>query len=66
MEGLYLIWCYNFIERNEKIYKIGRSDKLYNRVKSYPAGSQILFTILCNESRKCEHLIINKFNYLQS
>jgi hypothetical protein len=63
MEGLYLIWCNNYIERNEKIYKVGRSDILYNRVKSYPSGSKILFTILCNESRKCEHLIINKFNY---
>jgi hypothetical protein len=62
MEGLYLIWLKEYIDKNDNVYKIGRSYDLLSRLKSYPNGSEILFTILCSKSEFCEKKLIELFN----
>ena len=54
-EGLYLLHTREFITTNEPIYKIGRSNKLDNRVKQYPNGSKIMLMIKCKNTKSCEN-----------
>jgi len=54
-EGLYLLHTREFITTNEPIYKIGRSNKLDNRVKQYPNGSKIMLMIKCKNTKTCEN-----------
>jgi len=61
MEGIYLIHVREFAKSKEPIYKLGRSNNLENRVRNYPNGSIVLFTMKCKESIKCEKYLIKLF-----
>ena len=65
-EYIYIIHCAQHI--NENIYKIGRTKNIINRFKQYPNGSELLFTITCNNSKLIENNIIqylkNNINYI--
>jgi hypothetical protein len=60
-EGLYLIKEREFTKTGENVYKIGRSNNVKNRMNNYPKGSDIELMIACNDSKKSEKNIINKF-----
>jgi len=62
MEGLYLIHLREFIKSKESVFKIGRSDDIHNRVRKYPKGSNVLFTMKCFNSIECEADLIKLFN----
>jgi len=62
MEGLYLIHLREFIKSKESVFKIGRSDDIHNRVRKYPKGSNVLFTMKCFNSIVCEADLIKLFN----
>ena len=55
-EYIYIIHCAQHI--NENIYKIGRTNNIIKRFKQYPNGSELLFTITCNNSKLIENGII--------
>jgi len=61
MEGLYLIHTREFFIIRQPVYKIGRSYKLDNRVKQYPNGSQVLFTMKCKNSKDVKKNLIKLF-----
>ena len=61
MEGLYLMHTREFIKSEEKIYKLGRSFTLDNRVKQYPNGSNTLLIIACENSIVCESKLLEIF-----
>jgi hypothetical protein len=61
-EGLYLIRTREFENKNENIYKIGRSNNLYNRIISYPNHSVIYLLVECNDSVKHETELIKLFS----
>lgn len=61
-EGVYLIWVREFKDSNKPIYKVGRSNNLQNRIKSYPNDSFIITLMECCESVKCEKEILKTFN----
>jgi len=61
-EGLYLLQEERFIESNKNIYKIGRSNNIYNRVNSYENGTIVYLIIGCNNSENNEHFLLNIFN----
>jgi uncharacterized C2H2 Zn-finger protein len=56
-EYIYIIHPAQCINMN--IYKIGRTKNIINRVKQYPKGSELLFTITCKNSRLIESKILN-------
>ena len=61
MEGLYLMHTREFIKSEEKIYKLGRSFTLDNRVKQYPKKSKIICMVNCENSILCEKELIKLF-----
>jgi len=61
MEGLYLIHAREFITIKKPIYKIGRGGNLYQRIKQYPNGSNLLFSHICKNSVFCETQLIGIF-----
>ena len=61
MEGIYLIHVREFAKSKDPIYKIGRSCNLENRIRNYPNGSIVLFTMKCKDSIKCETYLIKLF-----
>ena len=66
-EYIYIIHCIQHIDKG--IYKIGRTKNITNRLKQYPKGSELLFTIMVDNSRKIETDILNYLknneNYIQ-
>jgi len=61
MEGIYFIQTREFIRSKEPIYKLGRSHNLECRVRNYPKCSNVLFTMKCKDSIKCEEYLIKLF-----
>ena len=57
-EGIYLIREREFIRCNEDIYKIGKSQNVLDRVKSYPKDSNLHLLIFCKDSNNYEKEII--------
>jgi len=60
-EGLYLLRKQEFIQNNQYIYKIGRSNKILNRMHNYSNGSVIYLLISCNNSVLHEKKILEMF-----
>ncbi len=59
---VYLLIEREFIKTNEKIYKIGFSDKLnLHRFNQYPKESQLLVHIYTDNGRLCEKEILHTF-----
>ena len=67
LEYIYIIHPIQCINLN--IYKIGRTNNIINRHKQYPKGSELLFTIPCDNSKILEQEILtyckNNINYEQ-
>jgi len=57
-EGLYLIREREFVRVNENIYKLGKSQHVLSRVKSYPKESILHLIILCKKSDEYEKDLI--------
>lgn len=62
IEGLYMIHTYTCISNNEYIYKIGRSNNLYNRITNYSNGSVCYLVIESMESKVDESEVLKIFN----
>ena len=60
-EGIYLLHTRELYTLNLNIYKIGRSHTLDNRMKQYPNGSKIIFSMKCSNSKMCEAKLIKLF-----
>lgn len=59
---VYLLQEREFIRTNENIYKVGRTEQENtNRFYQYPKGSKLLYQSSCEDCRKCESLILQKF-----
>ena len=56
-EYIYILHCAQHI--NENIYKIGRTNNIIKRFNQYPKGSELLFTITCNNSKLIENNILD-------
>jgi hypothetical protein len=59
---IYLIWIREFINKDEHIYKLGRTENIVNRVKNYPKDSLLLCSIYCNNEKNMEKILLNKFS----
>lgn len=62
-EGLYLLRKHEFILNNQYIYKIGRSNKLLNRINNYSNGTIVHLLISCDDSSIHEKKLIEMFRY---
>jgi hypothetical protein len=60
-EGIYLLRKSEFINSNELIYKIGRSNNLTKRIGNYPNGSIVYLMIECENSKIHEAKLIKLF-----
>jgi hypothetical protein len=60
-EGIYLLKEERFIETNRNIYKIGRSNHIYERVSSYENGTIVYLMVACNNSKSIESELIKIF-----
>lgn len=59
---IYLLQEREFTKTKENIFKVGMTRKEnYKRFNQYPKGSILLFQMICNDSKKVESHIINKF-----
>jgi hypothetical protein len=56
-EYIYIIHPAHCINMN--VYKIGRTKNIMRRFKDYPKGSELIFTITCNNSILLESEILN-------
>lgn len=67
VEYIYIIHPIQCINMN--VYKIGRTNNIINRYKQYPKGSELLFNIICKDSKEIEKIILNNLksnnNYIQ-
>jgi hypothetical protein len=57
-EGLYLIKEREFVRCNDNIYKLGKSQNVLDRVKSYPKESMLHLIIFCKDSDVLEKELI--------
>ena len=60
-QGLYLLQTREFVDSNKPIYKIGRSNKISQRLHRYPNGSIVHLVIECKDSKIHESQLINLF-----
>ena len=60
--GIYLLKEHRFVENNTEIYKIGKSDNIYNRVNQYPNGSIVYLMIESNNITTHETKLKELFN----
>ena len=60
--GIYLLKEHRFVENNSEIYKIGKSDNIYNRVNQYPNGSIVYLMIESNNITTHETKLKELFN----
>ena len=59
---IYLIHVREFKNRNEPIYKIGKTTQSnLNRIKSYPKDSELLYYMCCEDCHKGENKVIKEF-----
>lgn len=56
---IYCIQVREFLNTN--IYKIGRTANIITRTKSYPKGSQLMFTFYCIDMYEMERLLLELF-----
>lgn len=61
---VYLLREREFIKTGENVYKIGRTQKGFERVKSYPNGSELVFYIKCDDCMVLEKNLIRRFTEL--
>lgn len=59
---LYCLMEREFIKSGEKIYKIGKSVHLSQRMKSYPKGSQIISIFKVNDCHITEKLLLKRLD----
>ena len=60
---IYVIWEREFINKNEAVYKIGRTDTLSRRINQYPKGSRMIFTILSDDYKKVSLFYFFTFSF---
>jgi len=60
-EGIYLLKTREFVNSNQEIYKIGRSNNLSKRILNYPNKSVLHLMIECNDSILHEKNLIKIF-----
>jgi hypothetical protein len=59
---VYLLQEREFIKTNEKIYKVGMTQKEnFERFNQYPKGSILLFQIICHDCKNMEVQVIKQF-----
>ena len=59
---IYLLQEREFIKTNEKIYKVGMTQKEnFERFNQYPKGSVLLFQIICHDCKSMEVQVIKQF-----
>jgi hypothetical protein len=59
---IYLLQEREFIKTNEKIYKVGMTQKEnFERFNQYPKGSVLLFQIICHDCKNMEVQVIKQF-----
>jgi hypothetical protein len=59
---IYLLQEREFIKTNEKIYKVGMTQKEnFQRFNQYPKGSVLLFQIICHDCKNMEVQVIKQF-----
>ena len=67
---IYIIHERTFVKTNANIYKIGKTKNIKNRLNGYNKGSQLLYTIPCNDCSRMETIILNYLksnnNYIQA
>lgn len=67
---IYIIHERTFVKINANIYKIGKTKNIKNRLNGYNKGSQLLYTIPCNDCSRMETIILNYLksnnNYIQA
>jgi hypothetical protein len=63
MEGsfLYILQVRECRRFKESIYKIGRSDQITGRIRSYGNGTQVHMIVKVNDSKKAEKKVIKEF-----
>ena len=61
-EYIYLLWTRESIDRNEPVYKMGRTSKHgTQRYVSYPTGSRLLLHVTCVDSMNVEKNLLDVF-----
>jgi len=59
---IYLLRTREFIQLNQPVYKMGRTDQpLEKRMKGYPKGSQLLYSDICCHTVNTETIILRYF-----
>lgn len=62
MQGfIYLVCEREFVANGQDVYKIGMTENILKRMRQYPKGSRLLFTIYTDDVKIHEKFIINKF-----
>ncbi len=61
MEGVYLMHPRECVNADLFIYKICRSNNIFNRIKQYPNGYNIICSLPCNNSTICKQLLSDIF-----
>ncbi len=59
---IYVIWLREFLQKNEPVFKVGRTGNLSQRLSQYPKGSHLLFTAWTADSCKCEGKVCSKLS----
>jgi len=62
MPYIYIIHCRASINCGENVYKIGKTDNIYNILNSYDKGSVIIFSLFVCDSDSFEKHLIVLFN----
>lgn len=57
---IYIYYLREFLRHNEPVYKIGRSQDIFQRDNGYPKGSKLLYCIHVENMNRMEAAIINK------
>lgn len=55
------MWEREFLNKDEHIYKIGRTENIAKRVMQYPKGSRLVCAVYCDDEKKMETILKNKF-----
>ena len=60
-EFIYIMQTPEFSKTEVNVYKLGRTLDIKRRMKKYPKGTDILFSIPCKDSIKCETELLEIF-----
>jgi hypothetical protein len=58
-QKIYIMHERTFMLTNTNIYKIGKTKNIKNRLKGYAKGSDLIYTIPCDDCDKYERLVLN-------